>query len=394
MAATFALRDARVAELSDEGMSEWAALADRALEPNPFNDPRFLVPAARTLPEAAELRVLFVTRGEQLVGAWAFTREKKYAGIPIPHLSTGGTFMVGTVPWRHPVVDRDDPASTLAAMLEGLAGVGLPGLLDLQHIPADGPLAHALAEAIRRVDGSVRVRSRSSWPLVVPSADDIPAPDAMGDVRALLSPPSVTGTRRKKAMRSIRYLEDAVGAPLSVEDWSDRPDAAERYMDLQAAGWKGDVSRGGAAMRVSGRAGWFSEMSAGFQASGHLIALAMMAGDRPLYISMYLQGGDTLYGLYDAYEEEFAKFSPGRIGRSATRNAALTRSGVRVLDPCVGAWSPEDENVYRQTRPQVSLIVADRRMTPRLVLNATPIARRGRDLAARAVNAVRGRRET
>ncbi len=133
-------------------LREWRRLADRALEPNPFFDPDFVLPAAEALGASVQL---LVVRG---AGGWQactpVTEQRGWRAIPLR----------GLVTWRHqycflgtPLVAGDDPDRALGALVEG----GLPeapSFLGLDLLATDGPAWPGLEKALSQHGKPVELR--------------------------------------------------------------------------------------------------------------------------------------------------------------------------------------------------------------------------------------------
>src|SRR5215212_6423974 len=72
-------------------VAEWEDLAANAVEPNPAYEPWMLLPALEAFSEAADLRIVAVRHGGELVGLFPLQLERRYKGL-LPTLSS----------WTHP----------------------------------------------------------------------------------------------------------------------------------------------------------------------------------------------------------------------------------------------------------------------------------------------------
>ncbi len=140
----------------------WRRLADAAVEPNLYLDPRFLVPARHRGREVDDVRLLVVEEGGEWLALLALTTTTVAPGVPVRAVTTGGTFMTTHSDRHHPLVRVGREVDALGALLGGLREVGLPGLVQLQHFPVDGPLADALGRVVARGGMLVHERRRTS----------------------------------------------------------------------------------------------------------------------------------------------------------------------------------------------------------------------------------------
>jgi CelD/BcsL family acetyltransferase involved in cellulose biosynthesis len=374
-------------EVTDSDARAWRRLADSAAEPNVYLDPRFLLPAQHRGREAADLRLVVVQERGEWLAVLAVTTKAVVPGVPVRAATTGGTFMTTHSDRHHPLVRSGREAEALHALLTGLRRLGLPGLVQLQHYPADGPLADALTEVIGRAAMLVHERRRSVSAFASRAGVGVgraPAPDG-----AVVDPPlacdHMGAGRRKDVRRRARALARAAGGPLELHDLSANPGAEAQFVALQAAGWKGDVAQGGAALTLDPAAHrWFHDVVAGFRRSGDALVLRLAAGGRTLWMGYSLRSGGTWFGFLDAYAEEHARFSPGAIGRLAEMTHVFAATDADVLDPAFDARYVTGGQAYPDRREYVDLLVSTRGLVARTAVRAAPVAQR-LGLGARAV---------
>ena len=115
---------------------------------------------------------------------------------------------------------------------------------------------------------------------------------------------------RRELRRQARRLGEEMGAPLEVRDVTDDPAMVERFMELEAAGWKG--RRGTAFAQQPGHAALLpralrrrSAPPAGSRCS------RSAAGDRIAALKCNLLAGDEVFGFKIAFDESLSRFSPG-----------------------------------------------------------------------------------
>ena len=114
---------------------------------------------------------------------------------------------------------------------------------------------------------------------------------------------------RRELRRLRRGLERLIGAPLTTRDASGDPGACLRFLDLERAGWKGRA--GTAFASSSAHAEFFRAICERFAASGRLELLTLEAGDRTVAMKCNLLAGEGAFCFKIAFDEDFARFSPG-----------------------------------------------------------------------------------
>lgn len=363
-------RTLRLRDVTAEDASRWMDLAARAVEPNPFLDPSFLLTADRWFPDTEGILLVVVEEADRMLALLPLSVERRFQGLPVPFATTAGPFLARRAPLCAPLVDGDGTAEILTTMLDHLAGrgAGLPGLLELTLFPGTGALHDALYDAARATGTPVIERYRFERACMRP----VPAP---GTWRDGLSP-----GRRKKIGRFERALEREIGAPLVSEARGDDPQAFEDFLDLEAAGWKGTTAKGGALRVTPNAAEWFTEVADGFRARGLLRVFSLRAGDVTLYMSVKLVCGGGVFGVMDTYDERYARWSPGVVGRAAEVDFVLAQAPrVEFFDQCMHPKNVESSALYPQRRSLVGLLLAPRGAANRTLVRSLPRLAAARD---------------
>ncbi len=301
----------------------WRALAKRA-EPNAFADPTFLLPALRRL---ANTRV-------RLALVWTDSRRAQLIGVAAleaPRLGVGLARV-----WR------SEQAALAALMVDPEAA---------------GPALDALVSVWPRTAGLV-------LPLVEPESALGRAARTLGGVqvvapfrRAALVPGSELGNakRRKEWGRLTRRLgergrlETRVGA---------EPEAIERFLELEARGWKG--ARGTALAADPERAAFASEMLSGFAREGRLSLHELTLDAKAVAAGVELRAGRRAFFWKIAYDEAHASFSPGvLLARSLAAELARARD-VDLADSCAEPDHPMLDHVWPDRLQLVDLALPRR----------------------------------
>ena len=277
----------------------WRELAARAVEPNPFFEPLFALPAVERL--GAGGTSLLVVEDD---AGWR-------ACLPVQDARIA-RMVSGLRTWRHLYCFLGTPLLDAEVAVPGarlLLGVVLdPGRqLMLESLGDGGPAAAALDEAAAEL-GLVTVFET-------------------GHERALLERRPAGGYldglrshRRRELNRLGRRLETELGGALTVSDDSGSEAALDRFLELEGSGWKG---RGATALASSPQhAEFFRDVCRGFHAQGRLQLLSLSAGERTVAMKCNLSAGDGAFCFKIAYDEALAQFSPG---------VQLERENIRVF---------------------------------------------------------------
>lgn len=258
----------------------WRDLAAHAVEPNPFFEPEFVLPSFRHL-RSRGMRLLVVRDGEEWISC-----------LPVLGATASAGALVG---WSHPHSYLATPLIRADAIERGVRGLlnwrrRRPNMLCLREMGAGGPVERAL-----RKEGD-RVGLVSAW--------------ERRFLRAAARPlDGNTRPRRRSLRRMRRRLQEELGAPLETVDLAGDPKAIERFLALEAAGWKG--RRGTALACRPGDRAFFVAMTEAFAAQGRLWLSVLRAGDRVLAMSSELRTRDALFGFKSCHDESLRRYAPG-----------------------------------------------------------------------------------
>ena len=272
----------------------WEALARDALEPNPFYEHWMLRPALEAFGAERESRVMLVWAGERLAGLFPFERVPGYKGLPLPALRS----------WLHAHCLLGTPlvrAGAQRACLEALFDCIDARLIEFRYLPAGEPFHRALLEALAARGAQVLVSRSSERPLLRKHG-------------ATVSP-----RFRRQAARFERDLKGVSSVVLGPRD--DVARWIDDFLRIEAGGWKG---RNGSAMACSEKNRRYAAaiLGAAFR-RGQLTACGLDIAGRAIARRFSFTAGEAAYAFKTAYDEAFARFSPG---------AMLELANVRQLD--------------------------------------------------------------
>jgi CelD/BcsL family acetyltransferase involved in cellulose biosynthesis len=329
-----------IADVKDAELGRWRELAGRALEPNPFFEPEFVLPAARRLGGGSAALLVVAGDGGDWLACLPVCFSARWKRLPIAALAA----------WRHlycfmgtPLVAPDRPEEALA----GLVGRGLDRserarILVLEWVRADGPVAPALRSAIE---------GRPQRPLQFESferaaLDRRDTADYFETVRP---------HHRRELRRLSRRLAEEMGGTLEVQDLSHDAAMIDRFLELEAAGWKGRLGTAFAAR--PGHDAFFREVCAEFRDAGRLQMLALTAGDRPAALKCNLLAGDEVFCFKIAYDESLARFSPGVQLEERTVTVFHEQMSHRRMDSCAAYDNEMINRLWPDRRSLVSYAI-------------------------------------
>lgn len=333
--------------------AEWRCLVRRCAEPNVFMEPA--VAGAMDTVTETPLHVLLAWShrsggGAELIGVWLLVIARPSSRLPIRILEAPChplTFL------GSPVLDRDHAVAAMSAMLNAIAGTpGLPKLICANHIATDGAVFAALGEATRRRGFRiVALERRQRAKLDAPVAGQaVPAP--------------VVSPKRRAELRRLRkrLAERGDLREVSYRKPAEVSAAFQEFLDLEAAGWKGRKSRRGRAIRNAPPLSAFAQtMIAGLARDGCAGIEALRLDGRAFAMNIWLRSGRTAFGWKMAYDERYAKSSPGSLLMHATTDTVFSDETIDGFDSC-----------NRDASAALALIWPGRREIADLLIDVSP----------------------
>ncbi len=302
-------------------------LSTRALQPNIFYEPEYLL-AARNLSLAEGAGVLLVGAEGRLIGALAGRVEGLAYGRPVP------TFVAWELPYAPlsvPLVDREMADAAVDAFLNELPRLsGNPRVTLFRLMDREGPFVRVLAD---------RLYSRMKRPHTLDPHRRAALIPAEADPLKDVSQKRLKELRRQRARLSENGAlahETVTGKGIEV--------AVEAYLKLEAAGWKGRI---GAAASVSGAGHFLAEAVIGLAREGKARIDFMKLDGKPIAATILLFSGNRAWFWKTAYDENYARFSPGvLLALELTETLGRDRS-IALVDSCAVAGHPMIDHLWR-----------------------------------------------
>ncbi|HEY6771893.1 MAG TPA: GNAT family N-acetyltransferase [Solirubrobacterales bacterium] len=248
--------------------------------------------------------------------------------------------------WEHPhcflqspLLGRDSADAAAEAMLHEARRQA--GLIAFDRLPAEGPATSALASACDALAVKPIVWKRFERAALERRPED-------DYVRSTLG-----GKHFRELRRKGRKLESELGEVAFVDRAGD-PRAADDFLALEAAGWKGEE---GTALARGPGAAFFREICGAFAEAGRLQMLAMQAGDRTVAMQSSLIGGDCLFCFKIAYDEALGRFSPGTQLIAETASQFHRRPELQWVDSCSKPGSESIERLWPDRRELATVLI-------------------------------------
>jgi CelD/BcsL family acetyltransferase involved in cellulose biosynthesis len=314
---------------------QWNDLVGRASS-NVFMDPTALFAAS----EMKFARVQMLLAWEEgatparLVGVWALQLRKVAPFWPV---------LLEALPYNYsflssPVVDPAFVTEVIPAFFSAVAGSTLPNVLSLRDFDATSPSYAALVAALA-------ARGRVALTL---AQDDRPVVSRDAGIKR-------SGSTRKK----LRQDWNRVAALGTVDVINDRaPDAVrqafEAFLALEAASWKGTQ---GTALLSNSEDAAFVRRMVGDLADRHNASVALLRIDgQVIAAQVVLYCGATAYTWKTAYDQQYARYSPGALLVDKVTEALFATPGIDAIDSCSDGAGFMAQ-LWSGRRPMVDLLI-------------------------------------
>ncbi len=325
----------------------WRDLAARALEPNVFYEPGFALAAASVFGNDVGAALVWSgTSPRQLLGFFPARLSERRYGLRLPVL----------IGWTHPyaplgtpLIERDAAEPVIAAWLAHLAGdPSLPGVVLLPLIAEDGPFATALSAILQRTQMPCVDFARHHRALLEPRED-----------RSQYLENALSSHRHSELRRTGRRLSNTgallfttASEPVAVAA------AAEDFFALEASGWKGEA--GTAAAHHEEVLSFIKMALPTLAAEGKVAINRLLLDGRPIAAAITLQSGDTAWYWKTAYDENFARFSPGVLLSAALTEELAGNPTIARTDSCAAPGKSMLDNIWSERLTLCNRLIAVR----------------------------------
>jgi len=323
--------------------ADWVDLCGRAAEPNVFYDPAFALAAAPVFGNPGA--VLVWSKTGRLIGLFPARVERRYG---VTATLTGWTHAYA--PFGAPLVDRDEAEAAIVAFLDHVeASEKLPKLVMLPFVAMNGAFATALAKVLLRHGGAMEVYNAHERALLAPA-----------DERLAYLDRALTHKKLKELRRQRRRLLDKGQLKTVVACTPDEiPRALHDHLALEASGWKG--RRGSAAGQDGALRGFMEQALGALAADGNVRIARLMQNNHALASTITLQSGTSAWFWKIAYDEDFARHSPGVQATLDLTEHLLGQPDILRVDSCATAGHPMIDHLWRERLPLGDLLVAPSR---------------------------------
>ncbi len=326
-----------------EDTAAWDALALCAAEPNPFFESWYLLPSLAAFDTQDAVELLRFEAGGELAGLMPIARPRRYYARPIPHLSS----------WLHancflgaPLVAAGLERHFWRMLLDWAdrhAGAGL--FLHLGHMPLSGALHAALVDVLAEQGRTAALVHREERAVLASSE----TPDAYFEA-------TLSGKKRKELRRQFSRLSELGEVQIDRRDDTAGLDRwTERFLALEAAGWKGLA--GSALAADPGTASLFRASLHGAATRGKLERLTLSLAGEPIAMLATFLSPPGAFSFKTAFDERYSRYSPGVLLQRENL-AILGRTDIAWSDSCAAADHPMIDHIWRERRAIGRLSIA------------------------------------
>ncbi|BCH14519.1 MULTISPECIES: GNAT family N-acetyltransferase [unclassified Mesorhizobium] len=322
-------------------------LCTRTIEPNVFFNPRFLAPAMPRL-EDREVRLAVIRDGNEyrnrlrLLVPFSVERPAVPLGVRVMRTWSSPFGPIGT-----PLVDRDDPVGVIEDFFAMLSRphLKLPKVLVLPDIRLDGPVASLLATVAETRGLTLVITGKAERPMLESEID------GNEYLKASLRSHHYREFRRlKRRLADLGRLEHQVArGPENIRH------AIERFLTLEAAGWKG---RERTAMAIDRYRAAFAREAVHRLAERDLCRIhSLTLDDRTIASLIVFVEAGVAYTWKTAYDETLAAYSPGTLLMIEVTRQHLDDPNIMMTDSCAVPDHPVMSRLWMERRPIGTLVI-------------------------------------
>ncbi|RDL50305.1 hypothetical protein BLJAPNOD_01426 [Ensifer sp. M14] len=322
-------------------------LSNRALEPNVFFTGRFLAPAMPRLEERV-IRLAIIRdnneRRSRMRFLMPFSIEKPGFSIGAPIIRAWSNPFG---PLGVPLLDAEDAAETIDNLFEALTNpsASLPPVLVLPDVRLKGKFAQlARAVAIGR-----------NLPLTVTDTFSRPMLESLFDGPTYLKK-AISPAHFRELRRQWNQLEKLGKLAYSVaRQPSEVRIRMEEFLALEASGWKG---RERSAMVLDRFRAAFAREAITNLSEADSVRIHTLDLDGKAIASMvvFLMSGEA-YTWKTAYNEHYAKFSPGKLLLAELTEWHLDDANIARSDSCAVPDHPIMSRFWQQREEMGTLVI-------------------------------------
>lgn len=329
-------------ELRDLDAGQWDALADAALDDNPFFARSIIMAGIDALREGNGIEALAfrLHRDGRLVGLFPFRRERFGRFLPL-----GDARMALNLyqPGGTPLIHADHAHAVVEAWLDLVETArNLPARWAFPHVELDGAFASLFRQHAGQRGFAVHGIETYKRPVLTRHPDGFEA-----------HVETIIGKKRAKDIkRNLRRLGEM--GTVRFERASDPQKVAERveqFLAIEQAGWKG---KKGTAFLSDPDHARFARLAYG---DAPAIVDTLLLDETPIAVSINLGAGTTLFTPKCAFDETFRKFGPGLLLEYLVIETFYAEDGFSTMNAATTVDGHVISGFWNGERPMGTLII-------------------------------------
>jgi hypothetical protein len=236
-------------------------------------------------------------------------------------------------------------------------------LLELPYVPGDGPFSQLLIQTGNRLGIVSQPVESTVRALFTPRAS------AEAYFKAALS-----SKRRQEFRRLERRLSELGRVQFRIlTPAEDRTRWIEAFLNLEARGWKGNEGTA-LAQEAPNRSFFHAFMSNGF-ARRKLLMLGAFLDEKPIALKCNVIAGEASYALKIAYDEQYARYSPGVLLELFNIRCLHEIPDIRWMDSCAIPDHPMIDHLWLDRRAIQTVLISPGTSLADLLVSLVPFMR-------------------
>lgn len=307
-------------ELIDGLAREWRELCGRGLRDEPFYRPEWVSAYLRAFAPDARLLLVAARADGRLAAVLPLVEANRgWRGLWVRKLQ--GAANIHSCRFDIACEKGQSGEAAIAGIWRALRGIPGWDIIEIPRVPQGGAAEALVAQAAE--DGYVTGFWRGFW-------RPTESPYAKIDLPRDADPVTVAGNAafRRNLRRRLRRAKEHYDVRLRRVDEAD-PEALEAFFELERRGWKG---KAGTAIACSAATReFYTSVATAAAESGYLSLYFLDFDGIPVAGHFGLRHGGCYYLPKVAYDEDYARFSPGQLLVRAIIED-LVKDGPAVMD--------------------------------------------------------------
>ena len=312
--------------------------------------------------------------GHRLVGLLPVSVDRSlWGGVPL-----GASFRNDMKFCGAPLLDREKAARALDALVSAIASyTPFPCAFLFDEMPAEGPLAQAMAEAFERAGWQMRAYGRYERVVL----------DASRPGDEYLSA-AVSGKKRKEYRRLANRLKDMGALEFTVVGDEDGVvSALEDLLRLEQQGWKGKNAT--AILDRESWTGYFRDAVARLSANGRAQVACLSLGGRTIAAGLVVTSGTSAWFYKIAFDETLSHYSPGVLLTLELTEYLCDRPDILTADSCAPGDHPMIAHIWREREACCDMLAVPPGSPSGLIFCAETIRREARGFVKKGYHSIK-----